>query len=169
MTPHANLDQVDTASEADAREFLTRCCGSRAWVDRMLARRPFGSDERLASAAREVWFALPPDDWLEAFSHHPRIGDRESLRSRFPQTADLSAAEQSGVQHASDETLDALAEGNRAYERKFGFIFLVCATGKTAGEMLALLRQRLANERHAELQIAAAEQAKITALRLRRL
>jgi 2-oxo-4-hydroxy-4-carboxy-5-ureidoimidazoline decarboxylase len=134
----------------------------------MLARRPFGSDERLFAMAREVWFALAPDAWLEAFAHHPRIGDRESLRARFPRTADLSAEEQRGVQHASDETLDALAQGNRAYEAKFGFIFLVCATGRTAEEMLAMLQRRLANDRKAELQIAAAEQAKITELRLQR-
>ena len=164
---HSPSLRLNAASEPDAREFLLRCCNSRVWADRLLAHRPFASDDDLAVAAREVWFALTPEDWLEAFGHHPRIGDRESLRARFPRTADLSAREQRGVDHAADETLAALAEGNRAYETKFGFIFLVCATGKTAEEMLAILHRRLANDRATELQIAAAEQAQITELRLR--
>lgn len=134
----------------------------------MLARRPFGSDEALTTAARDVWCALEPDDWREAFSHHPKIGDRASLRARFPQTAHLSSAEQSGVDAASDETLDALATLNRAYEAKFGYIFIVCATGKSADEMLTMLRARMENDPRSELMIAAAEQAKITDLRLRR-
>lgn len=133
-----------------------------------MARRPYGDDERLFAAAREEWFALAPDDWREAFRHHPAIGDRESLRARFPHTAHLSAAEQRGVRDASDETLDALAEGNRTYEQKFGYIFIVCATGKSAAAMLASLRQRLNNDPSTELRIAAEEQAKITELRLRR-
>jgi 2-oxo-4-hydroxy-4-carboxy-5-ureidoimidazoline decarboxylase len=158
---------LNTASQVEARDFLTRCCGAQAWVERMLARRPFASDSDVADAAREEWFSLAPDDWLEAFRHHPRIGDRVALRARFPRTADLSAEEQRGVEGASDATLDALAEGNRAYEEKFGFIFLVCASGKSAEEMLAILRERLSNDPHTELRIAAEEQAEITALRLR--
>ena len=134
----------------------------------MLHRRPFGSDEELFAAARAEWFALTPDDWREAFRHHPKIGDRDALRARFPTTAHLSEREQRGVAGVSDETLDALAEGNRAYEERFGYIFIVCATGKTADEMLALLRARVANDPHTELLIAAGEQAKITELRLGR-
>jgi 2-oxo-4-hydroxy-4-carboxy-5-ureidoimidazoline decarboxylase len=160
--------RLDAASESDAAAWLMRCCGSQRWVRRMLARRPFGDDERLQTIAREEWFALAPDDWREAFTHHPQIGDRASLRARFPETAHLSAAEQSGVGAASDAVLDALAEGNRAYYAKFGFIFIVCATGKTADEMLELLRARLANDPAVEIRNAAEEQAKITALRLRR-
>lgn len=131
-----------------------------------MERRPFGSDARLLRAARIEWFGLTEADWLEAFSHHPKIGDRASLAARFPATHDLSAREQSGVGSASARVLDELAEANEAYFNKFGFIFIVCATGKTAAEMLALLRARLANNRATELRTAAEEQAKITALRL---
>ncbi len=132
----------------------------------MLARRPFGSLEALRAAAREEWFALTPSDWREAFSHHPRIGDRESLRQRFAATRQLSENEQAGVRDAPDEVLEALAEGNLAYERRFGYIFIVCATGRTAEEMLALLRARLDNDPDQEILIAAEEQARITELRL---
>ena len=132
----------------------------------MLARRPFGSQDALLAAARDEWFALSEHDWLEAFSHHPRIGDRASLAARFPATHDLSAQEQSGVASASARVIDALADANQTYLDRFGFIFIVCATGKSAEEMLALLRARLPNDRATELRNAAEEQAKITALRL---
>jgi 2-oxo-4-hydroxy-4-carboxy-5-ureidoimidazoline decarboxylase len=161
--------RLDAASEADAREFLTTCCGSGRWVERMLAHRPFGSEAQLQAMARQEWFALTPDDWREAFRHHPPIGDRESLRGRFPRTAHLSADEQRRVGEASDATLGALAEGNRAYQEKFGYTFIVCATGKKAEEMLAILCDRLNNEPQEELLIAAGEQAKIMELRLRRI
>jgi OHCU decarboxylase len=161
--------RLDAASEADAREMLATCCGSRQWVERMMAHRPYGSDEQLHAMARQEWFALTPDDWKEAFSHHPQIGDREDLRDRFPHTAELSAAEQQGVHGASDDTLDALAEANRTYRQRFGYIFIVSAAGKGADEMLALLRQRLANDPQSELLIAAGEQATITERRLDRL
>ena len=162
----ARSHELDTAADADARAILTRACGSSRWVDRMMARRPFGSDARLLRAARIEWFGLTEADWLEAFSHHPQIGDRASLASRFPSTHDLSAQEQAAVGQAPADVLSALAEANAAYRDRFGFIFIVCATGKTAEEMLALLRARLPNNRAAELRNAAEEQANITALRL---
>jgi 2-oxo-4-hydroxy-4-carboxy-5-ureidoimidazoline decarboxylase len=108
-------------------------------------------------------------DWREAFTHHPRIGDVSKLREKFASTATWSSQEQKGVSGASEETIQALAQGNRAYEEKFGFIFLVCATGKSAEEMLALLRERMPNDAAAELRIAAGEQAKITRIRLEKL
>lgn len=120
----------------------------------------------MLAAAREEWFALSESDWLEAFSHHPKIGDRASLAARFPATHDLSAREQASVGSAHANVIDALAEGNEAYLERFGFIFIVCATGKSAEEMLQLLRDRLPNDRATELRNAAEEQAKITALRL---
>ena len=131
-----------------------------------MARRPFANDAKLLFAARNEWFGLVESDWLEAFSHHPRIGDRAALEARFPNTHDLSSKEQASVGEAHEDVLSALAEANNAYYDKFGFIFIVCATGKTADEMLALLQTRLGNERAAELRIAAEEQARITALRL---
>ena len=135
----------------------------------MMAHRPFGSRESLVGAARDEWFALGRSDWLEAFSHHPKIGDRESLRRRFARTAHLSEREQAGVDGASEDVLEALAAGNREYERRFGYIFIVCASGKSAEEMLGLLRERLPNPPDTEIRVAAGEQAKITELRLMRL
>jgi 2-oxo-4-hydroxy-4-carboxy-5-ureidoimidazoline decarboxylase len=161
--------RIDTALLEQARRLLQRCCGSARWVGRMLARRPFGSQAALLSAARDEWFALAREDWLEAFSYHPKIGDRDALQKRFASTRHLSEREQAGVERASNAVLDALTAGNRAYEEKFGYIFVVCATGKSATEMLGLLRTRLGNEPGTELRIAAAEQAKITAIRLERL
>lgn len=135
----------------------------------MLARRPFGDRERLFAAAETVFLSLEEADWREAFDHHPRIGDRDALRARFASTRAWAEGEQAGAREAQDDVLDALAEGNRAYEVRFGFIFIVCATGKSAEEMLGLLRGRLPNEPEAELQVAATEQAKITRLRLAKL
>ena len=161
--------RLDLATPGEARDLLRSCCGASAWVERMVARRPFASREALIAAARAEWFALDQSDWLEAFSHHPRIGDREGLRQRFARTAHQSEREQAGVDGASEETLAALAEGNHGYERRFGYIFIVCASGKSAGEMLQLLRDRLPNSPEVEILIAAAEQAKITELRLKKL
>lgn len=162
----ARSHEIDTGDEAAARAILSRACGSSRWVDRMMARRPFKSDARLLFAARNEWFGLTEPDWLEAFSHHPQIGDRAALAARFPATHDLSAREQSGVGAAHADVIEALARGNEAYLERFGFIFIVCATGKSAEAMLQLLRDRLSNDRATELRIAAEEQAKITALRL---
>lgn len=146
---------------------LERCCGSGPWVRRMLARRPFGSLDALLAAAGEEWFALSEAEWREAFAQHPKLGDREALRARFEGTRDLSQREQAGVDDAPDDVLEALAEGNREYFERFGYIFIVCATGLTAGEMLARLRARLANDPAAEILVAAREHARITELRLR--
>jgi 2-oxo-4-hydroxy-4-carboxy-5-ureidoimidazoline decarboxylase len=158
--------ELDAATEPDARAILARACGASRWVERMMARRPFRGDARLLRTARIEWFGLTEADWLEAFSHHPKIGDQASLAARFPATHDLSATEQSAAAGASASVIDQLAEANQAYLDRFGFIFIVCATGKTAEEMLALLRARLPNDRATELRVAAEEQAKITALRL---
>ena len=135
----------------------------------MVARRPFGTRSGLHSAARDEWFSLENKDWLEAFSHHPEIGDRESLAKRFPETAHLSEKEQTGVASAAEATLSALATGNAAYKKKFGHIFIVCASGQTAEQMLTKLRARMTNDPATEIRIAAGEQAKITELRLDRL
>lgn len=162
MEPWRRLDDADAA---EARRLLTTCCGASRWVERMLARRPFGDRETLLGAARREWFALSSADWREAFTHHPRIGDRE-LGRRFAATRHLSAQEQSGVDAASEEIIAALAAGNRAYEERFGYVFIVCATGKSAKEMLELLEQRMPNDAETELRIAATEQANITEIRL---
>src|SRR5918996_2133204 len=111
----ARSHELDTATDADARAILTGACGASRWVDRMMARRPFGGDARLLRAARIEWFGLTEADWLEAFSHHPQIGDRAALAARFPSTHDLSATEQAGVDRADDDVLSALAEANATY------------------------------------------------------
>ncbi len=140
---------------------LLACCGSRSWVRRMADRQPFRDFEELVNEADHTWWDLGRDDWLEAFRSHPRIGEKSAGR--------WSQQEQAGTQTASEGTLAALAEANRAYEEKFGHIFIVCATGKTADEMLALLRSRLQNDADAEVRVAAEEQRRITRLRLEKL
>jgi 2-oxo-4-hydroxy-4-carboxy-5-ureidoimidazoline decarboxylase len=165
MTP----GELNALSAAEAGEAFARCCGARAWVERMVARRPYVNVGHLMGIARAYWMALGPADWREAFAHHPRIGDLESLRRRFASTADLAAREQAGVGAASRAVLEALAVGNRAYEERFGYIFIVFASGRTAEEMLALLRDRLSHEPEAELKVAAEEQWKIMRLRLDRM
>ena len=160
---------LDALPDDDAAPMLESCCGSHAWVQAMLARRPFGSLMRIFHAADEIWWSLASDDWREAFDHHPRIGERWAAAPQDAIAQAWSADEQRRVAVSSDRTRQALAEGNREYERKFGHIYLVCATGKSAEEMLALLRTRLSNDPKTELRVAAGEQAKITRLRLEKL
>jgi 2-oxo-4-hydroxy-4-carboxy-5-ureidoimidazoline decarboxylase len=162
--PHALLNALNGA---EAERALFRCCGSTHWVRAMLAERPFPSSAALFRAAERHLGALGPADHLEAFSHHPQIGeDLAALKQRFAHTLSLSSAEQSGVAAADEQTLLALRDGNRAYRERFGFIFIVCATGKSAQELLAALRERIGNDPGVELAIAAGEQAKIARLRL---
>lgn len=162
--PHLVLNALGEAAAAAA---LERCCGSQRWVAAMLKERPFTSSSALYARAEQIWNGLGAADQLEAFAHHPQIGeDLAALRERFASTHTLSAREQAGVTAADDATLLALRDGNRAYRARFGFIFIVCATGKSANEMLALLEQRLSRDPATELAQAAAEQAKITRLRL---
>ena len=163
------LSRFNSLPAEEARAELGRCCGAARWVEAMAARRPFPDAAALYGAADEVWAGLGPSDWSEAFAHHPRIGDKEALRARFASTRQWAAGEQAGVNAAAEETLDALARGNRDYEARFGHIFIVCATGKGADEMLGLLQERLRNDRESERRVAAAEQAKITRIRLEKL
>jgi 2-oxo-4-hydroxy-4-carboxy-5-ureidoimidazoline decarboxylase len=162
--------KLNAASERAAQQLLARCCGASRWVDGMLARRPYASDDEVMAAADEVWAGVEEPDVLEAFGHHPEIGaSLDALREKFASTATWSAGEQSSVASADEATLVRLRDGNVRYREKFGFIFIVCATGKTAQEMLALLEARLPNARDEELRIAAGEQGKITRLRLGKL
>lgn len=149
--------------DALSAEELKRCCGSSRWAERMSARQPFSGFDDLLKQADEVWWSLEPADWLEAFCQHPRIGDKEALRQKW------AAQEQAGAAGAPEAVLDALAEGNAAYEEKYGHIFIVCAAGKTAAELLELLRSRMNARPEEELRAAAGEQAKITRLRLEKL
>ncbi|MFI5371577.1 MAG: 2-oxo-4-hydroxy-4-carboxy-5-ureidoimidazoline decarboxylase [Candidatus Eisenbacteria bacterium] len=163
------LEQLNGLSDDEARNALARCCGSRRWLDGMLAARPFRDHRALRDAADRAERPMRRADWLEAFAQHPRIGDLETLRSRFADTAAWAGAEQRGTIGASETTLRALSAGNRDYERRFGHPFIVCATGRGADEMLAMLRERLAHDPGLELEVAAGEQSRITRLRLDKL
>lgn len=161
------MSALDRMSELDAEAALRRCCGAGRWVTGMLAARPYGDATSCLEAAREVWATMERPDILEAFDHHPRIGaSLERLREKFGDTAGLSASEQSAVASANEDTLTSLRDANVAYEARYGHIFIVCASGKTAAEMLEILRGRMGNEPEHELKVAAAEQMKITELRL---
>lgn len=164
-----NLRDLNALPPEKARDEFARCCGSGRWVEKMIARRPFADKAAVLAAADASWAETAEKDWLEAFSRHPRIGGKDALRAKFASTSKWAQGEQAKVAQADEATLDALAQGNADYEARFGFIFIVCATGKTAPEMLASLKARLPNERAPELKIAAAEQHKITKIRLEKL
>jgi 2-oxo-4-hydroxy-4-carboxy-5-ureidoimidazoline decarboxylase len=160
------LHEINCFTAAEAEDQFLRCCGSRAWAAGMAAARPFAGRTDVYQAAERVWRALPREDRMEAFAAHPRIGDVNSLRKKYENTKAWASGEQAGVNAADEAVLQELAEGNRAYEEKFGFIFIVCATGKSAAEMLALLNARLPLARDEEILNAGAEQMKITRIRL---
>jgi 2-oxo-4-hydroxy-4-carboxy-5-ureidoimidazoline decarboxylase len=164
-----NLEQINSWADDEARASFLRCCGSARWADAMARRRPFDSEPALFDTADRVWCGLSKADWIEAFAAHPRIGDLDALRARFTTTSAWASREQAGVAAASEEILRRLADGNSRYEARFGYIFIVCATRKTAQEMLELLKQRLSNDPETEIKLAAGEQMKITRIRLERI
>jgi OHCU decarboxylase len=164
-----DLQRLNSPPANEVETELLKCCGSKAWARQVTALRPFDSVDELVGKADRVWWSLEPDDWLEAFHSHPKIGEKKAGARVAEQSRAWSAQEQSGVESSTEDTLNTLAELNRAYKKKFGFIFIVCATGKSSEEMLENLRARLENPPDMELRIAAAEQAKITELRLRKL
>jgi OHCU decarboxylase len=157
----SGIERLNRLAAGDLREALQRCCGSDAWVERMMDARPFEGPRALFDAADRIWRSLGPRDWLQAFAAHPRIGDRTA--------AGWSAGEQKRALASDGDILTELADSHRGYEARFGHIFIVCATGKTAAEMLSMLRARLGNDPETELQTAAEEQRKITRLRLEKL
>lgn len=163
------VDVLNALSPEEAFRQFFQACGIKAWATAMADARPFRDDVILWQRAEALWADCQKSDWLEAFSHHPKIGDVDSLRQKFKDTAHLAGGEQAGVQGAAEATLRSLAQGNLAYELRFGFIFIVCATGKSAAEMLELLQARLPNGPAKELGIASGEQKKITRLRLEKI
>jgi OHCU decarboxylase len=154
----SGTSSLDAMPPDEAEETLRRVCGSGEWARRMTAARPFRTVETLLERAEQEWRSLSEGDWLEALAAHPRIGDRSATGSE--------AREQAGALAAGDENLDALARANAEYEARFGHVFVVCATGKSAAEMLALCRERLHNDPSTEIRVAAGEQSKIIRLRL---
>jgi OHCU decarboxylase len=155
------------ANEAEAE--FGKCCGATNWARRMAAERPFANSNQLVTMADRVWWSLEADDWLEAFASHPKIGENKPARATAAEAQHWAVQEQSGLQNALEETVRSLAELNREYETKFGYIYIVCATGRSSEEMLAILQERLSNDAETELRTAAREQSRITKLRLRKL
>ena len=161
--------RLNAMPRAELAEHLRACCGSRRWVEGMIARRPWMTPAAVLAASDDVCRILSREDWLEAFAHHPRIGERAAAESSSPGTSAWSSREQAGVEGATQETRRRLDEANRRYEDRFGHVFLICATGKSAGEMLAALEARIVNDPETELRTAAEQQALITRLRLEKL
>ncbi len=160
---------INVLYKESAFQELFKCCGSTKWANQMVNLRPFESVEDVMKKSGNVWRTCSKEDGLEAFTHHPKIGDLKSLEKKFGTTKEWAGKEQAGVNKANLEILLALANGNEAYEKKFGYIFIVCATGKSAEEMLSMLNKRIHNTPDAELAIAMEEQNKITKLRLEKL
>ena len=163
------LERLNTLSAEEAEGELLKCCGSTLWARRMAMERPFRDLRECLAKADAVWWSLDSEDWLEAFSRPPKIGEKESARGQSADARRWSEQEQSGMSAAGDETQLALAAANREYERMFGHIYIVCAAGKTADEMLSILKERLQNDADKELRVAAEEQRRITRLRLGKL
>jgi OHCU decarboxylase len=166
LQPAPGIAALNALSGADAAAAFKRCCGSTKWSAAMTIARPFEDVDALLRTGERTWWSLTVEDHLEAFAAHPKIGE---AKTPVAGDAKWSTGEQAGAAAASEQTLAALAEANRAYEAQLGFIFIVCASGRSADEMLRDLRARLSNSREVELRTAAEEQAKITRLRLTKL
>jgi OHCU decarboxylase len=160
---------LNAASREEAVSELLKCCGSENWAGRLADERPFHDLDSLLRAADQIWQGLNASDWLEAFGHHPRIGEKRAAQEVSPEARRWSEEEQATAGASPAEAMQELIAANHEYERRFGFIFIVCATGKTTEEMLALLQERLKNETDKELRVASEEQRRITNLRLKKL
>jgi len=163
------LRWLNAMPDESARAAFLNCCGSSVWADRLRARRPFHDGAQLLDTAGEEWEKLSKDDWLEAFSHHPKIGEGEAASAQAEQARRWSEQEQRAVANSAPHVLNELARGNQRYHARFGHIYIVCASGKSSEEMLALLNQRMNNDPESELRVAAGEQRKITRLRLEKM
>lgn len=161
-----NLNDLNNQTVEQAQHTFMQCCTSSSWVERMVSTRPYTSKEKLKESANIIWQSLEETDFLEAFEGHPKIGDVSSLRAKYANTKELAGNEQGLVKEANDDVLAMLSQGNTDYEAKFGFIFIVCATGKSAKEMSDLLQARLPNTKEQEFVNAAEEQRKIFQLRI---
>ncbi len=160
---------LNNLSADEGRAELLRCCHSTNWADQMMANRPFADGTELLALADSIWNGLDEDDWREAFAAHPMIGDQQVHRNAAPGTGRWAQAEQEGVAGSSAEVLNALAAGNQLYRERYGFVFLICATGLSAAEMLGQMQTRLLHTHHHEIRVASEEQRQITRLRLEKL
>ena len=161
------LQALNSSDANSAITMLLSCCAAHRWAEGVTALRPYASEQALFDAADNIWATMAEPDWMEAFLAHPRIGERRPARASAQSTA-WSQQEQSSTNTAQARTLAELADGNARYEELFGFTYIVCATGKSAEEMLDILRRRLVNNRQSELQEAAEQQRQITHIRLRK-
>ena len=152
----------------EAANEILACCGSRAWAHALAARRPISDEAALLAASDQIWSDLSESDWMEGFRSHPRIGESSGTSSNPSQSAAWSGQEQSKVSLAGENIKIALAEGNRAYEQRFNRTFIVCATGKSAPEILEILQRRSQNDEPTELHEAAEQQRQITHIRLKK-
>ena len=162
---NAVLDRWNRAEDSEALSAMIACCGAKRWAEAMVALRPMASVVELSLAADRVWSTMEEADWTEAFACHPRIGERKTAHASAKSQA-WSRQEQSSAEDAEEAVLAELAAGNEVYEEQFGFTYIVCATGKSAEEMLSILNRRLGSERAAELREAAEQQRQITQIRL---
>lgn len=169
MNEDAKLELLNALPSSDAASEFLKCCGSKSWARQMASARPFTDFMHMIETSDRIWWSLDQQDWLEAFHSHPKIGEKKAAATTAIEAQKWSAEEQSGVEVSGADILNSLAELNRAYEEKFGFIFIVCATGKSSAEMLSLLRERIENPPDVELKNAATEQDRITELRLKKL
>jgi 2-oxo-4-hydroxy-4-carboxy-5-ureidoimidazoline decarboxylase len=160
------IERFNQLSVDQACQEMLRCCGAVRWCQAMVSTRPFNDRREVHLAADQAFAALSIADWLEAFLHHPKIGDIQSLRMKFTGNREWSAGEQAGISDSEEAVIASLAKGNQDYVEKFGFIFIVCATGKTATELLSILQSRLPLDRETEINNASIEQKKITHLRI---
>jgi 2-oxo-4-hydroxy-4-carboxy-5-ureidoimidazoline decarboxylase len=165
---NATLARWNQLPAEEAAQEIMACCGSAAWARSMASRRPLQDEASLLTASDEIWNCLATRDWMEAFSKHPRIGERKAPPEAAAQSAEWSTLEQRGVATAGEAVQSTLAEANQQYEQRFGRVFIVCATGKSAPEMLEILHRRLRNDDATELREAAEEQRKITNIRLKK-
>jgi OHCU decarboxylase len=163
---NATLAAWNEADATAATEAMLACCGAKRWATAMVALRPIASVVELSLAADRAWATMQEADWLDAFACHPRIGERKAAAHAGAQSATWSKQEQSQASAASDNVLAEIAAGNQQYEERFGFTYIVCATGKGADEMLAILNRRLASTRESELREAAEQQRQILQIRL---
>jgi len=163
------LEEFNQLDDEKAFHELQRCCGSTTWVNEMLARRPFSDLDTVFDLSIEIEKQMSEEDWLEAFSHHPQIGSVASLEEKFKSTASWSSSEQAAVKDATGTVIASLKKLNDDYFDKFGFIFIICASGKSADYMLGALRDRIVNDRKTEILNASCQQSKITRLRLEKL
>ena len=157
----------NNADKAKAYYDMIACCGSPRWADEMIAKRPFVSIGELSATADQVWSTMEETDWLAAFACHPRIGERKNIHATV-ESAEWSRQEQLSAANAAEHALAELAEINALYEKRFGFTYIVCATGKSAGEMLSILKRRVGSDRASELREAAEQQRQIMQIRLRK-